>query len=164
MPELEHKVPNRKEVNDMADENMNSQGSTGTGVVYGSFLERFIAVIIDGLILVVIGVVLNTVSVVAVNESGRSIIQLLSTVVGWAYYMYMDVSRGATLGKKAMGLRVQNVNTGENLTYMEAFLREVIGKILSSVVLLLGYFWMLWDDKKQTWHDKIGSSVVIKVK
>ena len=28
--------------------------------------------------------------------------------------------------------------------------------IVSAVVLLLGYLWMLWDPEKQTWHDKVG--------
>jgi len=27
--------------------------------------------------------------------------------------------------------------------------------------LLIGYLWMLWDDEKQTWHDKVVGSVVV---
>ncbi|MFM8387932.1 MAG: RDD family protein, partial [Actinomycetota bacterium] len=27
-------------------------------------------------------------------------------------------------------------------------------------MFLLGYLWMLWDSEKQTWHDKMVSSVV----
>jgi hypothetical protein len=30
-------------------------------------------------------------------------------------------------------------------------------------VCYLGYLWMLWDDQKQTWHDKIVDSAVIRV-
>ena len=33
---------------------------------------------------------------------------------------------------------------------------------LSAIPLLLGYFWMLWDPKKQTWHDKLVSTIVVK--
>jgi uncharacterized RDD family membrane protein YckC len=30
-------------------------------------------------------------------------------------------------------------------------------------VFLLGYFWMLWDNGKQTWHDKMARSFVVPV-
>jgi uncharacterized RDD family membrane protein YckC len=33
---------------------------------------------------------------------------------------------------------------------------------LSGQILGLGYFWMLWDDNDQTWHDKIVKSIVVK--
>jgi len=36
-------------------------------------------------------------------------------------------------------------------------------KILSAIPCLLGYFWMLWDPQKQTWHDKIVGSIVVPV-
>jgi uncharacterized RDD family membrane protein YckC len=36
-----------------------------------------------------------------------------------------------------------------------------VGRILSAIVCLLGYFWMLWDKEKQTWHDKFAASVVV---
>ena len=35
-------------------------------------------------------------------------------------------------------------------------------KFLSGLVIGLGYFWMLWDPKKQTWHDKLVNTVVVK--
>jgi uncharacterized RDD family membrane protein YckC len=36
-----------------------------------------------------------------------------------------------------------------------------IGKILSSIPIGLGFFWMIWDREKQTWHDKIATTVVV---
>ena len=37
------------------------------------------------------------------------------------------------------------------------------GRILSAFPLLLGYFWMLWDGRQQTWHDQLASTLVVKV-
>jgi uncharacterized RDD family membrane protein YckC len=37
-----------------------------------------------------------------------------------------------------------------------------VGKIISSLVVI-GYLWALWDEKKQAIHDKIAGTVVIKV-
>ena len=41
-------------------------------------------------------------------------------------------------------------------------MREVIGKAISAVALLIGYFWIFWDPKKRGWHDHIGGTYVIK--
>jgi uncharacterized RDD family membrane protein YckC len=35
--------------------------------------------------------------------------------------------------------------------------------IVSTIVLLLGFFWMIWDKRKQTWHDKAVSSLPVRV-
>jgi uncharacterized RDD family membrane protein YckC len=34
-------------------------------------------------------------------------------------------------------------------------------KIVSGIPFDLGYFWMLWDKEKQTWHDKVANDVVV---
>ena len=50
--------------------------------------------------------------------------------------------------------------TGQPVGYVRAFVRW-LGSILSALALFLGYFWMLWDPEKQTWHDKMAGSVVV---
>ena len=35
-------------------------------------------------------------------------------------------------------------------------------KLVSGAVLGLGYLWMLWDAEKQTWHDKVAKTYVVK--
>lgn len=144
------------------NQNMNMAPNQTTSLNYASFGARFAAFFIDTVILGI----LNSIIVLVAQSLGDSIttiVSLLTTLIGWGYFIYLDVTQGATLGKKAMHLRVQKTDTGENLNYVEAFLREVVGRILSSVVLFLGYFWMLWDKNKQTWHDKIANSIVVKV-
>ena len=37
------------------------------------------------------------------------------------------------------------------------------GRWVSAIPCLLGYFWMLWDKEKQTWHDKFATDVVVPV-
>lgn len=41
-------------------------------------------------------------------------------------------------------------------------LRETLGKFVSSLFLGLGMFWAIWDKDRQTWHDKIAGTVVIR--
>jgi uncharacterized RDD family membrane protein YckC len=33
----------------------------------------------------------------------------------------------------------------------------------SIIVLFLGFLWMIWDQEKQTWHDKIAGTIVIRL-
>jgi uncharacterized RDD family membrane protein YckC len=51
-------------------------------------------------------------------------------------------------------------DTGGPIGYGRAFIRY-IGRLVSAIVIYLGYFWMLWDSEKQTWHDKFASDVVV---
>ena len=39
---------------------------------------------------------------------------------------------------------------------------RLVGSFVSGWFFYLGYLWMLWDSEKQTWHDKMVSSVVIR--
>jgi uncharacterized RDD family membrane protein YckC len=135
---------------------------TPSSTTYAGFFERFVAVLIDA---VLVGFVAGAISAVSgsMGDFGKSLGSLIAAAISVTYYVYFISQRGQTLGKKAMHLRVQSESTGQNLDVVSAILREVVGKFLSGVVLFLGYFWMLWDDKKQTWHDKIAKSVVVKV-
>src|SRR5947199_9582406 len=67
--------------------------------------------------------------------------------------------RGQTLGKMALGLRVAGPDGGKPV-FWRAALRETIGKLISFYVLCLGYLWVLWDQRQQTWHDKIAQTHV----
>ncbi|HLC93819.1 MAG TPA: RDD family protein [Patescibacteria group bacterium] len=133
------------------------------GIAYASFFERLVAALIDGVLIAVVTGILASLLGIS-GEGGSSMFSNPLAILGWVYAIFMVVKYGATLGKMVMGLRVQQEVTGANLTWVEAFLREVVGKLISSIVILLGYFWMLWDPKKQTWHDKIAKSVVVKVR
>jgi uncharacterized RDD family membrane protein YckC len=88
---------------------------------------------------------------------------LLTSLVGMIYYVAMEGSKaGQTLGKKAMGIRVIDEKVGGPIGYGRAFVRW-IGRVVSAIPLLLGYFWMIWDKNKQTWHDKFASAIVVPV-
>lgn len=144
---------------------------------YASVGRRWVASFIDGLLLGVIGFVLNLPGVLmatSARASGNSqtavtgdVVNIILSLVGWviqiAYFVFFIGRTGQTLGKKAMGIKVVKVDTMDHPTYLDAFLREVVGKFLSAIVFLLGYLWAFWDPRKQTWHDKIAKTVVVKV-
>jgi uncharacterized RDD family membrane protein YckC len=87
----------------------------------------------------------------------------LNFLVGISYFTYFEGSpSGQTVGKRVLGIRVVDFNTGGPIDYGRAAIRYV-GSILSGIAIYIGYLWMLWDNEKQTWHDKFANAVVVPV-
>jgi uncharacterized RDD family membrane protein YckC len=119
------------------------------------FWQRFGAVFIDGITVGVVAVVLE----LALKGVGYA----LAIIISIGYFVYFEGGpTGQTLGKKALGIRVVDFRTGGPIGYGRAFIRY-LGRIVSEIPIFLGYFWMLWDREKQTWHDKFAGDVVVPV-
>jgi uncharacterized RDD family membrane protein YckC len=77
------------------------------------------------------------------------------------YFVVAEGLWGQTIGKRCVGVRVVRATNLETPGILLAAIRY-IGRIISALFLLLGYFWMLWDSRRQTWHDKLSSTLVIR--
>ena len=88
----------------------------------------------------------------------------LSLVIYFSYFWLSSYFYGATIGKKLFDLRVVDDKTGKKLTLGQAFIREVVGRFVSAVVFALGFIWILFDEKRQGWHDKIANTIVVQDK
>ena len=139
----------------MADFNpgVSDYGSTQSSP-RASFWLRLAAALIDGVLLGVIGGLIRAIL-------GNALGSAVNILLGLAYYVYLEGSlSGQTVGKRVMSIRVIDINGGGPIGPTRALIRY-IGRFVSFIVCLLGYFWMLWDSEKQTWHDKFASSVVV---
>jgi uncharacterized RDD family membrane protein YckC len=131
-------------------------GSVTRDTVSAGFVDRLIAVIIDGLILLIPNAI-----VFAVLDGGP-LANLVQFIIGAAYVVYFWSSTGQTPGKSVMKLKVVHADGGNVLTPGQAIVRY-IGTIISAIPIALGYLWAIWDPKHDTWHDKIATTKVIKV-
>jgi len=157
-------------------------GSVTPQVEYASFGRRTVASLLDGIILTLaislpffaiffaIGLFFGASSTDSVSGQQGSMLFILSLfqqVITFAaniiYPLYFIGSRGQTPGKMIMKIKVLRLDQTKPPGYTTAFIRETVGKILSSIVFGLGFLWVVWDDKKQGWHDKIAKTVVVKV-
>ena len=119
------------------------------------FWRRFAAAFIDGVLL---GIVSGILRAFLGTDGGTG----LGTVASFVYFTYFHGRTGQTPGDAALGIRVVDIETGEVIGYGRAFGRSLVS-IVSAIVLLLGYLWMIWDKRRQTWHDKAVSSIPVRV-
>ncbi|MEW1753770.1 RDD family protein [Streptomyces angustmyceticus] len=85
-------------------------------------------------------------------------------IVGGSFFlMAKEGSTGQTPGKKALGIKVIKETTGQPLGFGMTFVRYIC-RYLNGLLCGIGWLWPLWDDKNQTFSDKIVGTVVVSVK
>ena len=140
---------------------------------YAGFWIRFAAALVDGLI---IGIPFSLLSGLLDDSSsfgpgvgyspGYSLaINLLSTAVTAVYYGLLEGGpTGQTLGKRLCNIRVVDADTGQPGVGTGRAVGRYLMSIVSGWAIGLGYFWMLWDPRNQTWHDKVARTIVVKAR
>lgn len=133
-----------------------SSAEPEVAVEYMGFGIRFGAAIID---IVLIGIISVLFRLTPAGMFG------LSVPVLWLLYNWLFTGlKGQTPGKMVVGIKVVDAR-GNKPGLGTAALREIPGKILSLVVpIFLGFLWIIWDERKQGWHDKIADTYVVRVK
>jgi uncharacterized RDD family membrane protein YckC len=136
---------------------------------YGGFWRRVGAYLIDVIIVSiassVIGGVFGVASGVEAALSGDEVAavnpmaNLLGLAIGIAYFAGLESSSmQATLGKKLLGMVVTDL-AGNRISFARA-LGRYFAKILSGVILLIGYIMVGLTERKQGLHDMIAGTLV----
>jgi uncharacterized RDD family membrane protein YckC len=155
-------------------------------VQYAGFWLRFLAYIIDALILGVVEMIVflifvgstglktmmslkqsgdmqdeEAIAATAAMMSSFIAIWLLIFIIQWLYFALMESSVGqATLGKKALGIQVTDIQ-GNKISFARATGR-FFGKIISGMILFIGYIMAGFTSKKQALHDMMADTLVVK--
>ena len=139
----------------------------GTTTMYAGFWRRVAAYLIDTGIFFALFVAIAVVLLLA--TSGTDLdrfdkpLNLLSFILGWLYFAQMESGpHQATIGKRAMGLRVCDLN-GQRLSFANASGRY-FGKILSALLLCIGFAMVAFTQRKQALHDIMASTLVLRVR
>lgn len=137
-------------------------GQEAGGYALAGFWIRLGAWLVDGVFLLVVFFV-ATFAGYAIGEQVGVFLTWVASAGSIVYYIWgwSAWSGGQTLGKRATNLRLVN-GEGQPISKWRAAGR-LLAAILSSLPLYLGYLWVAWDSKKQTWHDKIVGTYVVRV-
>lgn len=146
------------------------QNNTDTQV-YAGFFVRLAAYIIDWMI---VGTVLLFVkfpiwiTTIASPDNflvrdfifEYSVKDILVYVLGVTYFILLTYFTGATLGKRALRLRVVS-SEDRKMTFFEVAYRETVGRFLSKIIIFIGYFMIGPDSKKRALHDRLADTRVV---
>jgi uncharacterized RDD family membrane protein YckC len=151
-------------------------GNAGTGGAlagrgYASFGRRFLAYLIDLVILFIAFALLENgvpgFRMAVFNLVGRSpsLIPYLDfgtrMVVYALYFVVLWALWGRTIGKLLVGIKIVT-GSGGGLGFGRALVRLLVSYV-SGAVVVLGYLWVIWDGKKQAWHDKVAGTYVVRL-
>ena len=117
---------------------------------------RFLALLIDAII---IGVVAGILSVLFRDAPGLS--GLISAVIVFGYFIVLEATQGATLGKMALGLRVVKTN-GAPITWADSFIRNLLRIIDGLFGYLVGAILIWTSPLKQRLGDRVANTVVVR--
>jgi uncharacterized RDD family membrane protein YckC len=99
----------------------------------------------------------------AIADALGAIMALITylAAVGFSFYnMYLNGSTGQSIGKRLTGLKVVGEQTGQPIGGGMGIGRGFL-HIVDAIPCYIGFLWPLWDEKKQTFSDKIVSTLVI---
>lgn len=131
-----------------------------SGAVYSGFWRRFAAFFIDVLVLLIPSVVLLFICIALGFGEDSVMTNLANGILGLVYFAGMESSSyQGTIGKRAMGIRVCDMD-GKQLSFANA-LGRYFGKILSSLLLCIGYLMIAFTSRKQALHDMMAGTVVL---
>jgi uncharacterized RDD family membrane protein YckC len=151
---------------------------------YAGFWMRFLAFLIDWVILIAAFGVLFVIALLIMgggalfsgNESVEDfsdalagvgvlllVLLILGFVVGvWLYFAKSESSASqATIGKRAVGIYVTDLN-GQRITFGRASGRVFSCIITRMIPLAIGYIMAAFTEKKQALHDMIASTLVLR--
>lgn len=136
--------------------------------IYAGFWLRFAAALIDGIILAIAGGIMGSILAIILHPSTRGsikdlqiVVQFFSFILGWLYFTVLESSaQQGTLGKRLIGLKVTDLS-GNRISFGRANGRY-FAKIISAIILLIGYIMAAFTERKQALHDMMSSCLIVK--
>ena len=148
-----------------------AQTPPGGDVAYSGWWRRAAALVIDGLVVTIVpGIAIGIgLALTAVSDVVGAIVLVLGIagllVFPIAYNIYfVGKEPGQTPGKRALGIRVRHAEQDRAIGYGPATGRYLITVAFGffTIPLILDYLWPLWDQRNQSLHDKVATSVVVR--
>jgi len=132
---------------------------------YAGFWIRFVAYVIDMIVIYAVASLLNTISFGLLNKQVDFPIlgeeSLSYVIVMFTYFISMTYFFSQTLGKMIMKIKVET-NRGDKLNLADVVYRELVGRLLTIFLAYIPYIAVAFINKKKGLHDFIADTVVVK--
>jgi len=125
-----------------------------------SFGIRFLGHICDNIMMVAVTfpfVILSS----SLTGTASTASQAAQFVVSFSFLAHWIGTQGGSPLRRKLGIYILDENDGSYIGRQRAAVRIIMSWV-SGLVLLLGYLSMLWNPQRQTWHDRVAHSVVVR--
>ncbi len=134
---------------------------------YVGFWARVLATLIDSVLIMAITLppllAIYGLAYLENNEAVSGLADILiSNILPMILVILFWTKKQATPGKMAVSAKIVDAETGGKPSKKQCVGRY-FAYILSAIPLGLGFLWVAFDPKKQSWHDKLAGTVVVKV-
>ncbi len=152
-----------------------SYSTTAPTTRYGGFWIRFVAALIDGVLVGIVVLPFRLMIGLFIGAAGMAVsmpgigVHIVKFIVGgafslcgyWIYEAAMESSaKQATVGKMVLGLKVTDLE-GHRISFARATGRH-FAKLISAMILLIGYIMAGFNERKQALHDMIAGTLVVR--
>ncbi len=145
-----------------------AQKSIDSNVQLADFGQRFFAFLLDG-VMTFTALIIGSIGIgyVAVmfgfdtNDDSMNLAAVL-LVIALVFLRIYWMTQGGSPLRRRYGFMILDENSYSTISFSRAAVRLIIAAIFSPFFFGLGFLWMLWDPKKQTWHDKAARTLVVK--
>ena len=133
-------------------------------MAYAGIGLRLVATVIDAVVLFVliwiVGMATGNQTSDGVSIQGPTAVVPLA--IWFLYYVAMEATTGATLGKMAVGLRVVNEDGSAPIGWGASLVRNVLRIVDGFFVYVVGAILVMTSAKKQRLGDRVAHTIVVK--
>lgn len=127
---------------------------------YATFITRLLAFIIDILLIFILLFIVDFI-IFLNDQNSYDLVSGVNIILVWLYYAISESSvKQATFGKRALNIKVTDME-GNRISFGNATGRY-FAKIISALIIYIGYLMPLWTEKRQALHDIIAGCIVVK--
>lgn len=129
-------------------------------------LRRLAAIFYDSLLLIALLMAAALPIVLILDGPPKSTLALYGyrvylLIVSYSFFAWFWLHGGQTLGMRAWRIKVIQEN-GNDITIRQSLIR-FLSAIVSLLCLGIGFLWVLFNDQKLSWHDKLSGTRLIRL-
>ena len=144
----------------------NTDNDNSSKIILAKWKDRFFAWVVDFVIISIISTSIFFISFLYLDDNFESFISndgmyIPTSVMFFTYWIILEYKTGQTIGKKMFNLKITNIQ-GKKPNLLEVIISSFGKSFILPIDIIVG--WILTNDKRQRIFNKLGNTVVIKIK
>ena len=144
----------------------NTDNDNSSKIILAKWKDRFFAWMVDFVIISILSTSIFFISFLYLDDNFESFISndgmyIPTSVMFFTYWIILEYKTGQTIGKKMFNLKITNIQ-GKKPNLLEVIISSFGKSFILPIDIIVG--WILTNDKRQRMFNKLGNTVVIKIK